>query len=129
MCKTIKQKVKFRAPPEVVYGLLTDSKKYSAVTGKKATIGKKAGAPFSVYGGQASGIIVELVPGKRIVEVWRGHSFSEGIFSMATFNLKETSDGGTELILVHRGVPKEMIPLIEQGWRKYNWDPIKKYLE
>jgi activator of HSP90 ATPase len=129
MCKTIKQKVKFKAPPEEIYSLLTDSKKYAALTGKKATIGKIAGAPFSVYGGQAAGLIVELVRNKRIVQAWRGHSFPEGVFSMATFNLKSTADGGTELVLEHRGVPKDMIPFIEQGWRKYNWDPIKKYLE
>ncbi|WP_413559549.1 SRPBCC domain-containing protein [Bdellovibrio sp. HCB209] len=129
MCKTIKQKVHFNAPPDVIYSLLADSKKYAAITGKKASIGKKAGAPFSVYGGQATGIIVELVRGKRIVQAWRGHSFPEGIFSMATFNLKPTAKNGTELILIHRGVPKQMIPSIEIGWRKYNWDPIKKYLE
>lgn len=128
MCKTIKQKVHFKASPDVIYNLLTDSKKYAAVTGKKATIGKKAGAPFSVYGGQATGIIVELVRGKRIVQAWRGHSFPEGIFSMATFNLKPTASG-TELVLTHRGVPKEMIPSIELGWRKYNWDRIRAYLE
>ncbi|KYG69229.1 hypothetical protein AZI87_08460 [Bdellovibrio bacteriovorus] len=129
MCKTIKQKVHFNAPPDVIYSLLTDSKKYASLTGKKAKIGKSAGAPFSVYGGQATGIIVELVRNKRIVQAWRGHSFPEGIFSMATFNLKPTSKNGTELILIHRGVPKEMIPSIELGWRKYNWDPIKSYLE
>lgn len=129
MCKTIKQKVKFKAAPEEIYSLLTDSKKYAALTGKKANIGKKAGATFSVYGGQAKGIIVELVPNKRIIQAWRGHSFPEGIFSMATFNLERTSNGGTNLTLVHRGVPKDMIPFIEQGWRKYNWDPIKRFLE
>ncbi|QDK36394.1 SRPBCC domain-containing protein [Bdellovibrio sp. NC01] len=129
MCKTIKQKIHFKAPPDVIYSLLTDSKKYASLTGKKASIGKSAGAPFSVYGGQATGIIVELVRNKRIVQAWRGHSFPEGIFSMATFNLKPTGKHGTELVLVHRGVPKEMIPSIELGWRKYNWDKIKSYLE
>ena len=48
---------------------------------------------------------------------------------MATFNLKPTAKNGTELVLIHRGVPKEMIPSIEAGWRKYNWDKIKSYLE
>ena len=128
MCKTIKQKVKFDAPPEVIYDLLTDSKKYSAVTGKKAVIGKSSGDNFSVYGGQATGLIVELVPGKRIVQAWRGHSFPAGVFSMATFNLAAISDSKTELVLTHRGVPKEMITFIENGWKKYNWEPIKKYL-
>lgn len=125
MCKTIKQKVKFKAEPKVIYSLLTDSKKYSAITGKKAVIGKKAGAAFSLYGGYATGIIVELVPHRRIVQAWRGHSFPKGIFTLVTMLLKESSDGGTELILTHRGVPKDKIPFIETSWRKYNWEPIK----
>lgn len=58
MCKTIKQKIHFKAPPDVIYSLLTDSKKYASLT-----------------------------------------------------------------------VPKEMIPSIELGWRKCNWDLIKNYLE
>lgn len=95
MCKTIKQKVSFKAPPKEIYDLLTESKKYEAVTGKKAQIGKSAGDKFSVYGGQATGIMVELVRNKRIVQAWRGHSFPEGIFSMATINLKPTPRGGT----------------------------------
>lgn len=48
---------------------------------------------------------------------------------MTTFNLEPTAKGNTQLILTHRGVPKNMIPSIERGWHKYNWDPIKKYLE
>jgi activator of HSP90 ATPase len=129
MCKTIKQKVVFKTSPQVIYDLLTESEKYTAITGKKAVIGKKAGDAFSVHGGQAIGLIVELVPHKRMVQAWRGHSFPDGIFSMATFNLEPTAEGHTQLTLVHRGVPKNMIPSVEQGWRKYHWDPIKKYLE
>lgn len=128
MCKTIKQTVKFESTPEEIFCLLTDSKKYSEVTGKNASIGKSAGKPFSVYGGQATGLIVELVKNKRIVQAWRGHSFPEGIFSMVTINLKPLAKDKTELVLIHRGVPKNIIPFIELGWRKYNWEPIKKYL-
>ena len=128
MCKTIKQKVKFDASPDVIYDLLTDSKKYAALTGKKATIGKKAGQPFSVYGGQATGLIVDLVRGERIVQAWRGHSFPVGVYSMVTINLKSLPQNKTELILTHRGVPKDKIPFIEVGWRKYNWEPMKKFL-
>ncbi len=129
MCRTIHQKVKFKAAPDVIYQLLTDSKKYGEVTGKKASIGTAAGKTFSVYGGQATGLIVELVRGKRIVQAWRGHSFPEGVFSMVTINLKPHASGNTELDLIHRGVPKAMIPFIENDWRKYNWEPIKNYLE
>ena len=38
MCKTIKQRVKFKASPAILYELLADSSKHSAVTGREAII-------------------------------------------------------------------------------------------
>ncbi len=128
MCKTIKQRVKFNAPPATVYDLLADSKKHSAVTGRKATISRKIGGTFSVSGDDVSGINVDLVPGRRIVQAWRHLRFPEGIFSMAAVTLTPTTDGGTELVLTHRGVPKDLIPETELAWREQYWSRIKGYL-
>ena len=128
MCKTIKQRVKFNAPPRTVYALLADSRKHSALTGRKASISRKIGGKFSTNSGGVTGINVDLVPGKRIVQAWRDDRFPEGIFSMATFNLAPTPNGGTALVLTHRGVPKELIPRTEQGWRDQYWNRMKAYL-
>ena len=128
MCKTIKQRVKFNAPPATVYDLLADSKKHSAVTGRKATISRKIGGPFSVSGNDVSGINVDLVPGQRIVQAWRHRRFPEGIFSMAAVTLTPATDGRTELVLTHRGVPKDLIPEIKLAWREQYWSRIKAYL-
>lgn len=128
MCNTIKQRVKFNAPPATVYDLLADSKKHSAVTGRKATISRKIGGPFSVSGNEVSGINVDLVPGQRIVQAWRHRRFPEGIFSMAAVTLTPTRAGGTELVLTHRGVPKDLIPETEVAWREQYWSRIKAYL-
>lgn len=111
MCKTIKQKVKFKAPPEAVYQRL-------------APANQKIGGRFSA--GRASGINVDLKPGKRIVQAWRDRDFPVGIFSMAAFTLSATPDGGTQVVLTHRGVPKEQIPRIEQAWRK-SWDLCRRF--
>jgi activator of HSP90 ATPase len=128
VCKTIKQKVKFKAPSKVIYDLLADSRKHSTFSGKRAVISKKVGGAFSAYSGNITGINVDLLPGKRIVQAWRAKDFPTGIFSMATFNLATTRDGGTEVILTHRGVPKDLIPRIEQNWREDYWNKIKHYL-
>jgi uncharacterized protein YndB with AHSA1/START domain len=128
MCKTIKQRVKFRAPPETLYQILADSAKHSAVTGKKATISRKVGGKFSARGNDVSGVNVDLVPGRRIVQAWRHKRFPEGIFSMAAVTLTPTPDGGTELVLTHRGVPKDLIPETETAWREQYWAKIRTYL-
>src|SRR4051812_480589 len=126
MCKTIKQKVKFRASPEWIYDVLADSRRHSQLTGLKANISSKIGGPFSARSGQVKGINVDLVPGKRIVQAWRSKEFPEGIYSMAAVVLSRSKSGGTELVLTHRGVPKDLIPKVEKDWRKYYWDKIRK---
>lgn len=128
MCKTIKQKVKFPAPPLTIYGLLTNAKQHRAFTGKAASMEEVIGRRFASYGGTRSGIIVDLLPGKRVVQAWRERSFPDGIFSMATFHLVATRGGGTELTLTHRGVPKELIPRISLEWRELYWDKMKAFL-
>jgi uncharacterized protein YndB with AHSA1/START domain len=129
MCKTIKQRVKFKAAPATVYDLLADSRKHAAVTGRAAEISTKIGGPFSIGGDDVTGINVDLVPARRIVQAWRHRRFPEGIFSIDAVTLTPTPDGGTELVLVHRGVPKDLIPETEQAWRDLYWSRIKTYLD
>ena len=129
MCKTIKQRVKFKAAPDAIYDLLADSRKHTEVTGRKAEISRKIGGAFSASGNDVTGVNVDLVPGRRIVQAWRHRKFPEGIFSMAAVTLKGTPDGGTELVLTHRGVPKDLIPETEKNWRDQYWSRIKAYLD
>ena len=126
MCKTIKHKVRFRIPPQTVYGLLADSRKRTEVTGRKALISDKVGGKFSTDEGQVTGVNVDLVPGERLVQAWRREDFPEGIYSMAAITLAATPNGGTELVLTHRGVPKHLLDQIEDYWRLVYWAPMKE---
>jgi len=126
MCKTIKHRVRFNTPPGEIYDLLADSKKRSAVTGKKAVIGRKAGDAFSTDAGTVTGVNVDLVPGKRLVQAWRRKDFPEGVYSMAAITLAPTPKGGTELVLTHRGVPKWLLDETEAYWRENYWSRIKE---
>src|SRR5437763_14125112 len=119
MCKTIKQRVKFKAAPAAVCDLLADSRKHTAVTGRKATISRKIGGTFSTDGDDVTGVNVDLVPALRIVQAWRHRRFPEGVFSMAAITLTATTDGGTELVLRHRGEPQKLIPESEQASRDH----------
>jgi uncharacterized protein YndB with AHSA1/START domain len=110
MCKTIKQKVRFRATPAEVYQQLV-------------TADEEVGRRFAL--GEGSGVVVDLVPAQRVVRAWREHDYPEGVFSMAAFTLKEVATG-TELTLTHRGVPKDLIPRTEERWRRDYWDPIRR---
>jgi len=128
MCKTLKLKARFNAPPEAIYEMLADARTRTAVTGRRASISTKVGGAFSSDAGRVTGINVDLVPGKRIVQAWRRNDFPEGIYSMAAFVLTPTTSGGTELVLTHRGVPKALLDDTEDEWRSGYWAKMKAYL-
>ena len=44
---------------------------------------------------------------------------------MAAITLDSTAGGGTELVLTHRGVPKDLLDQIEDYWRLAYWAPMK----
>ena len=112
MCKTIKQKVKFKAEPADVYKHLVSES-------------DEVGRRFEL--GAASGVVVDLAPAERVVRAWREHDYPEGVFSMAAVTLRPVTLG-TELTLTHRGVPKELIPRTEERWRREYWAPIREKL-
>ena len=126
MCKTIKHKVRFKVPPTTVYDLLADSRKRTEVTGREALMSDEVGGKFSTDAGQVTGVNVDLVPGRRLVQAWRRQDFPEGIYSMAAITLALTPGGGTELVLTHRGVPKHLLDEIEDYWRLVYWAPMKE---
>ena len=128
MCKTLKFKLRFAAPPQAVYDLLADSQQRTAMTGRQASIGTGVGDAFSADDGTVQGINVDLVPGKRIVQAWRREDFPEGVYSMAAVVLTPTPGGGTELVLTHRGVPKALLDSTEAAWREGYWAPMKTWL-
>ena len=125
MCKTIKHKVRFKAPPEMIYDMLADSRARSELTGCKAVLSDRVGGKFSTDAGQVTGVNVDLVPGRRLVQAWRRMDFPDGLYSMAAITLDPLPSGGTELVLTHRGVPKHLLDQIEDYWRAVYWGPMK----
>jgi activator of HSP90 ATPase len=126
--RTIQQSTTFKSSPHEVYEMLMSSRKHSQFTGTKASISRKVGGKFSVYGKYIQGINVELVPARRIVQAWRGSDWPKGQYSIATFSLNRIK-GGTRLVFTQIGVPDREYKGISQGWRDYYWRPMKEMLE
>jgi activator of HSP90 ATPase len=127
MTKNITQKVTFNAAPLAVYRALMNSRQHEAFTGQKADISPKVGGKVSCYDGYISGLNVELVPGRRIVQAWRGREWPKGAHSIVTFNF--TGRGKkTKLAFEHAGVPAKAAGHIAKGWKFHYWTPLKKYL-
>jgi activator of HSP90 ATPase len=126
--KTIRQSVTFKASPQAIYEMLTDSRKHSKFTGEKASISRKIGGKFTAYAGYISGVNLDLVKDKRIVQSWRGNDWPEGHYSRVTFSLEKVKSGA-RLIFRQSGVPEVHYKDIHQGWRDYYWKPMRERME
>ncbi len=128
--KTIRQSVLIKADPHEVYETLMDSKRHSVLTASAASISRKTGGNFSVYGGSISGRNLELEQDRKIVQEWfcETPGWPESHYSKATFTL-EKERGGTKISLVQENVPEAASKDIAAGWKRFYWEPMKALLE
>lgn len=125
---TIRQTVTFNAPPEVVYEILTDSKKHAAFTGSAAKISGSVGGRLTAGDGYIKGRNLVLTKGKRIVQDWSTTEWPRGYPPSRLEIRLSKAKGGTRLLMVHSKVPAEQRDYYEQGWKDFYWAPLKKYL-
>lgn len=138
--ESIHQEPVFKASRKRVYEALTDARQFDKVVklsaamqsgmslGKNPTeLSGEAGGAFSLFGGYVTGRQIELVPGERIVQVWRAGSWDPGAYSIARFAL--TGQGSaTKLVFDHTGFPEGLGPHLAEGWKANYWEPLAKYL-
>ncbi len=126
---TIRQKTLISATPDEVYEAFIDAKKHSAFNGSKATDDPRVGGKFTAWDGYISGKNLELEKGKRIVQEWMTTEWPEGFPpSRLELTFKKT-DKGTEIRMVHSGIPSEKADDIKQGWTDFYWKPLKEYFK
>ena len=116
------------ASPRAIYDAWLDSKAHGAMTGAKARASAKVGAAFTAWDNYISGINLELVRGKRIVQSWRSVEFAPGDKdSRLTVTVKPVS-GGTRLTLLHSSIPdSQKDGGYKAGWAESYFEPMKTY--
>ena len=123
--KTIEQEVTFNATPEEVYEALMDSEKHAEFTGSPALISTKTGGTITAYDGCITGSNIELKPGKKIIQSWRGKNWPRERYSTVAFTFKKTQSG-TMLKFVQTGVPTAFYQTITTGWKEKYWEKMKR---
>jgi activator of HSP90 ATPase len=124
----IRHTVRFNVSARAVYRALMDSWQHEAFTGAPAKIDPTVGGRFTAWGANLSGINVELVRDRRIVQAWRALDWPQGHYSIATFELKRAGKG-TLLVFTQAGVPSKNLKDINAGWKTHYWQLLKKYFE
>ena len=124
--KTIKQTYLINAPITKVWQALVNPKIIEEWGGGEAKMSDKVNFEFSLWNGDIHGRNTEVVHHKKIVQEWMSGKWDE--YSKVTFILSE-EQGKTKVELVHEGVPDNEADEIEDGWKSYYMNPLKKLLE
>jgi activator of HSP90 ATPase len=124
----IEQTVFFETSPHELYEALMDSARHAAFTNADAEISREVGGVFMVYSGYISGVNLELLPDKKIVQRWRAMDWPEEHYSLVTFVFTAQKDG-TQLDFTHADVPDGTEEEFRQGWIDNYWEPMQAFVK
>lgn len=103
-----------RSTPDQVYLGLTNPLTIQLWSGEEAEMEEREGSEFSLFDGSISGMNLELVPGKKIVQEWY---FGDDVESIVTILLYPKGEY-TSLELRHTNIPDEDYDDIVDGWNE-----------
>lgn len=128
MPRTIEQVVTFRTTPERLYRLYLSPRQHAAACGGwgKAKIQARKGGRMQMAP-HITGTFLSLVPGKLIVQTWRGSDWKRSDLDSVLILAFSRRQRGARLAMVHANVPDAHARSITKGWHTY-WQPWKKYL-
>ncbi len=126
--KNLRQSYMIDAPVNLVWQALTDPAMIEEWGGGPAKMSAMPEDAFSLWGGDIFGKNTQVDPRHKLVQEWKEKKWGEVPFSTVTFNLKSVA-GKTELELIHEGIPDTELISIEEGWRSFYLDPLKKLVE
>ena len=111
--KNIKRYYELNAEPKDVYNALTNKSMLEIWTGENAEMEAVAGTEFSLWDGSITGINIEFVENKKIVQQW--FFDDENLISVVTIKLHPQKKG-TSIELLHTNIPDDAFENISDGW-------------
>lgn len=112
--KNIKKYYTINAEPKDVYNALTNKKILEIWTGEKAEMEPVVDSEFSLWDGSISGINIEFVENKKIVQQWY---FDEEEKDKSIVTIKiHPNKKVTSVELNHTNIPDEAFENISEGW-------------
>ena len=115
------------APAKAVWAALTDPKVIERWGAGPAEMSAEPDSTFSLWGGSIFGTVIEVDPGRSMLQEWYGGNWDAP--SLARFTLFTEPGGGTLLEFENTGVPDDDAPEIDSGWDDYYLGPLKALVE
>jgi activator of HSP90 ATPase len=114
------------APPDQVYLALTNEATFQLWSGDHADIQAYPGGEFSLWDGSIVGKMLELEPGKKIVQEWYFGDQPEK--SIVTIKLHPHTQG-TSVELNHTNIPDQDYDDIVAGWTYEYFGSLQEFYE
>jgi uncharacterized protein YndB with AHSA1/START domain len=128
MPRTITFAAHLPAKPARLYRMYLDPRQHAAFTGAPVKIAARVGARFEAFGGALTGRILQLIPGRLIVQSWRSSEFGKrDLDSTLVLSFWPERSGG-RIELTHVNVADSDFAGVSEGWTKYYWTPWRAYL-
>jgi uncharacterized protein YndB with AHSA1/START domain len=128
MPRTIQLAASLAAPPDRLFDMYLDPVEHAAITGSPVTISPRPGAPFRAFNDVLTGMILQVVPKRLIVQAWRSSSWdATDLDSTLILTFLPEKDGG-RIELVHVNVADADFAGVSHGWEKFYWSPWRAYL-
>lgn len=125
--ETVRLTAVLPASADRIYAAWLDSVEHSRMTGSKAVVDAGVGGEHSAWDGYVEGRILELEPGRRIVQSWRSSDFPlDAGDSRLEVHLLDVP-GGCEVTIIHTQIPEGQGAQYEGGWRDHYFEPMRKY--
>ncbi|GBP80662.1 Activator of 90 kDa heat shock protein ATPase homolog 1 [Eumeta japonica] len=123
--RSIELTEKFQCRAQEFYDAMTRIEMVTAFTRGHVKMDVQKGGKFALFGGNITGEFRELVPGKKIVQLWRYKQWPDQHFSEVTINIHEKDDH-TLVIVKQDAVPSSEVEQTSENWKRYYFDSIKR---
>jgi activator of HSP90 ATPase len=122
--KTFKKTFRINTEPSDIYSAITNPYTIELWSGYPATMSTEPGSEFSLWEGDITGINLEFVQDKKVVQEWYfGDQVDKSIVTITILPDREDS-----LITVeHTNIPDDEFDDIAEGWREYYIGAIKTF--
>lgn len=122
-----KYEIKIMADPEEIFSALTNPFQIGLWSGYPADMKAEVGYVFSLWEGDITGVNLEIVPDRLLVQEWFFGENEEP--SIVRLELKKERNPGTIVQLFHTHIPEEVFEEITEGWKIYYLGSMKNMLE
>ncbi|HQY61609.1 MAG: SRPBCC domain-containing protein [Myxococcales bacterium] len=115
------------APPVRVFDAWMSGEGHAAFTGAGATVEARVGGRHTAWDGYIEGTTVEVARPDRIVQTWRTSEFPAAAPDSRIELSFRPSAIGTELTLVHTGIPRGQGAKYRRGWEEHYFSLMRAH--